>query len=123
MKTIYLKGLGFALLLSSLFFLSGCGGEITKNVLITMKNSSSESIHLWTSGESMDPSNKVAPGASRNNFIPWIQRDGEALVAWVEVTIYAGSNGVVLTSKTIRIMVQETGSASVVYSGGVLTEK
>jgi len=50
------------------FFYTGCStGEVLdmKYVKITMRNSSTIETHMWTVGESINPTNKLVPGESR----------------------------------------------------------
>ena len=119
MKTTNFKGFFLLSLLLSVFLLSGC--EDTKSqILLTMKNNSSEEIHLWTNNESIDPSNKLAPGASRSHDIPYLAEDGGLLVEWIEITVFAGRSGATITSKKIRIDLPKT-KLTVAYSGGALS--
>jgi len=126
MKTTNFKGFFLLSIFLSFSLLYGCDESVKREVIVTMKNNSSEETHLWTHGESIDPANKLAPGASRSNGIPWLDEDtilGD-LDQWVDITVYAGRNGATLTSKTFRVIVRGTGSSGileVVYSGGALS--
>jgi len=119
MKTTSLKFLSIMVLLASTFILSNCGETVEKMILVTMTNNSSGPIHMWTQGESIDPSNKLESGASRTNFVRWTQRDGEEIVEMVPVQVYAGRGDEVLSTKTFEVNVQETSALTVSYTGAL----
>ncbi len=107
------SGLALLLLLS---LCTGCHKEL--EVHVTMINGSASDVHLWISGESIDPSNKLAPGASRRAiFSSKDNLTNEDMV----ITVYAGQNGQVLTSKEFTR--NSEASLKVRYSGGTLTEE
>lgn len=107
------SGLALLLLLS---LCMGCHKAL--EVDVTMINGSASDVHLWISGESIDPSNKLAPGASRRaRFSSKDNLTNEDLV----ITVYAGQNGQVLTSKEFTR--NSEVSLKVRYSGGTLTEE
>jgi len=119
MKTPNFKGIFLSSILLSFFLLSGC--DSTKSqILLTMKNNSNEEIHLWTDSESIDPSNKLAPGASRSKDRPYFEDDAGLMVEWIEITVFAGRNGATITSKTFRVDLPKS-TFTVVYSGGALS--
>lgn len=122
MKTTNGKFVGWLVMIVAAFLLNGCGPDVDHIIIVEMRNNSSEAIHLWCSGEDIGPSNKVEPGASRTNTIPWTQRDGDIVVEQWPVTVSAGSGGVVLTSKVFQVEVQKTAGIRVSYSGGGLTQ-
>lgn len=91
--------------------------DIERMIIVTMKNNSSEEVHLWCSGETIASTNKVAPGASRSNTI--FYKTDQAAQTY-NISVSAGRNGSTLTSKSFEINVDAAG-LSVSYSGGVLT--
>jgi len=94
----------------------GCQKEF--EIEVTMINGSSSDVHLWITGESIDPSNKLAPGASRmSRFTNKGKYENEEFA----ITVYAGQNGQVLTSKEFTR--NSEVSLRVRYSGGTLTEE
>lgn len=60
---------------------------------VKMTNNSSEEIHMWVTGESMDASNKLAPGASRTKKVEFKFYDKDVSKT---LNIYAGKDGDVL---------------------------
>ena len=56
-------------------------------------------------------------------MMPWIQRDGEPVVEMVNLKVYAGSNGEVITSIVVEVKVQKTSAVRVVYSDGTLSKQ
>lgn len=122
MKTTNLRGFFLLSIFLSIFLLYGCDKTVKYSVNVTMKNNSSEETHLWTFKESMDPANKLAPGASRSDKITIeINEDFDNEDVSENVTVYAGRNGATLTSKTFIVMLHGTSALNVVYSGGALT--
>lgn len=120
MKTTNFKGFFLFSILLSFFLLSGCHREETYITSIHMINNSNLETHLWTSGESMDPSNKLAPGASRThsgNAVADAER--ESLIIYA--TVYAGRNGATLTSLNLTMELGKNANQTVVYSGGALS--
>ena len=111
--SVRLSGLALLVLLSVCL---GCHKEF--EVDVTMINGSASDVHMWISGESIDASNKLAPGASRHAI--FTNKDNLTNEKFV-ITVYAGQNGQVLTSKEF------TRNASVKltvrYSGGTLVEE
>ena len=123
MKTTNFKGFFLLSILLSVFLLSGCswkkdeGPASSSSTTLIMKNNSSEETHLWTNGEGIDPSNKLAPGAERAHDINW----GEAETASsIVITVYAGRSGATITSRTFKVDLSKV-SFTVVYSGGALS--
>lgn len=121
MRKTILKGIFLLSVTLTFSLLSGCLGSVQSEVKVIMTNNSNLDTHLWTTGEKIDPANKLAPGESRSKVISYYQEDGAAFVKFVNVTVYAGRNGVTLTSKTFGVMLQETITLNVVYSGSDLT--
>lgn len=121
MKTTNFKGFFLLSILLSVFLLSGCKKKESWPISnhVTMKNNSSEEIHLWTSGEGIDASNKLAPGASRSHTITWDYETTENIIAQVNITVYAGRSGATITSITFEESVD--ARSYVVYSGGALS--
>lgn len=111
--SVLLSGLVFFMLLS---VWTGCDSEYLINV--TMINGSAADVHMWTSGESIDPSNKLAPGASRSSVFDVKDKHTNTEIT---ITVYAGQNGQVLTSKEFTR--NSEVSLRVRYSGGTLTEE
>lgn len=66
-------------------------------------------------GESICPSNKVSPGGKRSFMQEWeLQGDTQTGTIWVNV--YAGRNGVTLTSKTFKVEIGKTVSLNERYN-------
>ena len=108
----------FPLLLTSiatviLLTFSSCEKNLHE-MTIQLINGSATDIHLWIQGESIDPSNKLSPGASRTITTKIEREENQPTVSF---KAYAGQNGQTLTSKTF-----ETAGIIVVirYSGGTL---
>jgi hypothetical protein len=121
-KEVFVKMKKLSVLLSGLALLvlmsvcPGCQKEF--EVEVTMINGSSADVHLWITGESIDASNKLAPGASRHTkFTNKGKADGEEFA----ITVYAGQNGQTLTSKEFTR--NSEVSLKVRYSGGTLVEE
>lgn len=111
--SVLLSGLALFVLMS---VCPGCQKEF--EIEVTMINGSSSDVHLWITGESIDPSNKLAPGASRmSRFTNKGKYENEEFA----ITVYAGQNGQVLTSKEFTR--NSEVSLRVRYSGGALTEE
>ncbi len=91
---------------------SSCEKEVQEQFSLQMVNGSSADVHLWILGESIDPSNKLAPGASRT--VSWNISKGEKTT----FKVFAGQNGQTITTKTFEV----TGLIAIVkYSGGSLS--
>lgn len=112
--SVLLSGLALLLLMS---VCPGCQKEF--EIEVTMINGSSSDVHLWITGESIDPSNKLAPGKLRNYV--WDVKDTENFPE-ITFTIYAGQNGQTLTSKQF-VLPNATGSLTVKYVGGSLVKQ
>lgn len=112
--SVLLSGLALLVLMS---VCPGCQKEF--EVEVTMINGSSSDVHLWITGESIDPSNKLAPGKLRNYV--WDVKDTENFPE-ITFTIYAGQNGQTLTSKQF-VLPNATGSLTVKYVGGSLVKQ
>lgn len=82
---------------------------------IRMVNGASMDVHMWTVGESIDPSNKLSQGSSRT-----VDAKIERIRDRPKVTfkVYVGQNGQTLTSKSFET---DAALVSVRYSGGNLT--
>ena len=117
-KSVYALITVFALLVL-LSVIPGCDIETENMITVTMINGSSEDVHMWTNGESIDPSNKLAPGKLRNYV--WDVKDTENFPE-ITFTIYAGQNGQTLTSKQF-VLPNATGSLTVKYMGGSLVKQ
>jgi len=111
-----LYGLAALVLLS---VISGCDIDTENMINVTMINGSSAEVHLWTNGESIDPSNKLASGESRSKVYDVKDKD---LFPEITFTVYAGQNGQTLTSKDFTLP-NATGSLTVRYSGGTLVKQ
>jgi len=111
--SVLLSGLALLVLIS---VCPGCQKEF--EIEVTMINGSSSDVHLWITGESIDPSNKLAPGASR---MARFTNKGKYENEEFAITVYAGQNGQVLTSKELTR--NSEVSLRVRYSGGTLTEE
>ncbi len=122
MKTTNFRGFFLLSILLSVFLLSGCDEiDSVHHIRVTLKNNSSEEMHLWTDGESIDPSNKLAPGASRTNTLKFeVPKTEDANVYLVKIGVQAGRNGATITSKTFSVE-KESKALTVVYSGGALS--
>ena len=123
MKTTNFKGFFLSSILLSFFLLSGCDMKYTKHVFyINMKNNSNLETHLWTSEESIDADNKLAPGASRlYEYKVSIDHNNEDETFLGSITVYAGRNGATLTSLKLEIDFDKDVTRTVVYSGGALS--
>ncbi|MGE5348886.1 MAG: hypothetical protein ACM3NP_06390 [Actinomycetota bacterium] len=111
--SVLLSGLALLVLMS---VCPGCQKEF--EVEVTMINGSSSDVHLWITGESIDPSNKLAPGSSR---MARFTNKGKYENQEFAITVYAGQNGQVLTSKEFTRNAEVR--LTVRYSGGTLTEE
>ena len=121
-KEVFVKKKRLSVLLSGLALLvlmsvcQGCQKEF--EIEVKMTNGSSSDVHLWITGESIDPSNKLAPGSSRMaRFTNKGKFDGQEFA----ITVYAGQNGQTLTSKEFTR--NSEVSLKVRYSGGTLVEE
>ncbi|NLD64789.1 MAG: hypothetical protein GX646_12945 [Bacteroidales bacterium] len=111
--SVLLSGLALLLLMS---VCPGCQKEF--EIEVTMINGSSSDVHLWITGESIDPSNKLVPGSSR---MARFTNKGKFENEEFAITVYAGQNGQVLTSKEFTR--NSEVSLRVRYSGGTLVEE
>ncbi|MHC1731321.1 MAG: hypothetical protein AB9888_04665 [Bacteroidales bacterium] len=111
--SVLLSGLALLVLMS---VCPGCQKEF--EIEVTMINGSSSDVHLWITGESIDPSNKLAPGSSR---MARFTNKGKYENEEFAITVYAGQNGQILTSKEFTR--NSEVSLRVRYSGGTLTEE
>ena len=111
--SVLISGLALLVLMS---VCPGCQKEF--EVEVTMINGSSSDVHLWITGESIDPSNKLAPGSSR---MARVTNKGKFDGQEFAITVYAGQNGQTLTSKEFTRSSEV--SLKVRYSGGTLTEE
>lgn len=76
-----------------LFFFSGCDTDGKQNVTVKMKNNSSDNVHMWINTETIDPSNKLSPGGSRNATASVLYDSDTFLSTDWTITVYAGRNG------------------------------
>ena len=86
------------LIISSIFLLTNLGCEKDKYpdtgyARVRMTNNSSLETHMWTKGETMGLSNKLAPGASRTKIVKLLYNDADSKPS---LFIAAGRNGQVL---------------------------
>lgn len=108
--SILFTGLMAALLLT----VNSCEKPLYHEIKIQLVNGSNSDVHMWIDGESIDASNKLAPGASRTIDTKIEKEDGKPNVTF---KAYAGQNGQTLTSKSF-----ETESILMIirYNGGSL---
>ena len=66
------------------------------SVKVTMKNKSTDNVHMWTQDETIDPSNKLSPNGSRTHSFSFSINGQQT---WT-VTIYAGGDGKILDTYT-----------------------
>lgn len=88
------------------------------SVKVTMKNKSTDNVHMWTKGETIDPSNKLSPNGSRTHSFIINAKPKEP---WA-VEIHAGRDGATLDTYTY---VGERSSADISIrftSAGILEE-
>ncbi len=110
-----------------LVMMSGCDllwGSAGGDVAFTLKNSSDEDVHLWISGESIGPSNKVSPGGKRSAYKSFVDDEGKSIYADDQsavVTVYAGRNGSVITSEIYEMDANKSSKFTVSFNGSSLS--
>jgi len=103
-----MKKLGTFIVLLVFFANTGCSEEYrnpppTKYVEVTLKNVASEAVHMWITGDQINPNNKLQPGETTRILY---HKSDELLKEEIfeeSLTIYAGRNGSTLTSRTEKV--------------------
>jgi hypothetical protein len=74
-------------------------------VEVTLTNWDNEDLHMWISGESIGPHNKLKPDESRKSsyLLLNVPEKGEKDSAFEDITVYAGRNGNVIASKSYSV--------------------
>lgn len=105
------------LLMLVVFLTSSCSADNwLTNVVMT--NSSDQSVHMWTTGESIDPANELAPGESRTKLL---ETNVDYTTTDITLTVWVGMGNQVLTSSPF-IVGEGVGTLNVEYSNGNLVE-
>jgi hypothetical protein len=85
---------------------------------VVMTNSSGQSVHMWTTGESIDLENKLDPGESRTKLL---ETEVDYITTDITLTVSVGMGDQVLTSSSFTVGEGEC-TLNVEYSNGTLVE-
>lgn len=85
---------------------------------VVMTNSSEQSVHMWTTGESIDPLNELDPGESRTQLV---ETNVDYTTTDITLTVWVGLGDQVLTSASFTVGEGEL-TLNVEYSNDSLIE-
>jgi hypothetical protein len=111
-----MKKIGFFIVLAVLLSNTGCSSdeEVIESpswtIGVKLINNDLDEAHMWVTGSSISPLNKLQPGESRNATY-W--KSSELMKGEIKeetMTIYAGRNGVVLATKEYSISINSEWS-------------
>jgi len=85
---------------------------------VVMTNSSGQSVHMWTTGESINLENKLDPGESRTKLL---ETDVDYITTDITLTVSVGMGDQVLTSSSFIVGEGEC-TLNVEYTNGSLVE-
>ncbi len=85
---------------------------------VVMTNSSGQSIHMWTTGETIDPENILDPGESRTKLL---ETAVDYITTDITLTVSVGMGDQILTSSSFTVGEGEC-TLNVEYTNGSLVE-
>lgn len=85
---------------------------------VVMTNSSEQSVHIWTTGEALEPANELEPGESRTKLL---ETKVDYTTTDITLTVWVGTGHQVLTSSSFTVG-EGVLTLNVVYSNGTLME-
>ncbi len=120
-----MKKIGIFIVLAVLLSNSGCSQreEVLRTPILTVSvkliNNDLDATHMWVTGSSISPLNKLQPGESRNATY---YKSSELINEEIKeetMTVYAGRNGVVLATKkySVGLYSEWHGGLKATYTG------
>jgi hypothetical protein len=109
------------LCLVCVFMCSSCVTDtVGQAVNVSMYNGSDEEVHMWATGETMGPKNKLAPGKQRVHKIII-----EEAADKVSFAVSVGRNGLMIKQRTFIVDIDPDDASygiSVVFDGSELSK-